>query len=223
MKTCRSKLSTFLLIGVLLLQACAGTRGNTTQTPSPSSALSITELEALYRARADSALMRVSDADVQFMTGMISHHAQALVMSAFAPANRAGRQVGTLAARIINAQKDEISFMQQWLLDRGQPIPEVNDMGRPAHTMQLPGMLSPEQLEDLEKAKGLEFDRLFLTYMIQHHQGAVAMVHELFATDGAAQDDHTFKLASDIQVDQITEVARMRDMIEALPTPGSNR
>ena len=213
MKTCSGNLGPFLLIGALLLQACAGTRGTTTQTPSPSSALSTTELEALYRARADSA----------FMTGMISHHAQALVMSAFAPANRADRQVGTLAARIINAQKDEIAFMQQWLLDRGQPVPEVNDMGRPAHAMQMPGMLSPEQLEDLEKAKGLEFDRLFLTYMIQHHQGAVTMVHELFATDGAAQDDHTFKLASDIQVDQITEVARMRDMIEALPTPGSNR
>ncbi len=223
MKTYRGNLSPFLLIGALLLQACAGTRGTTTQTPNPSSALSTTELEALYRARADSALMRVSDEDVQFMTGMISHHAQALVMSALAPENQAGRQVGTLAARIINAQKDEIAFMQQWLLDRGQPVPEVNDMGRPAHAMQMPGMLSPEQLEDLEKAKGLEFDRLFLTYMIQHHQGAVTMVHELFSIDGAAQDDHTFKLASDIQVDQITEVARMRDMIEALPTPESNR
>ena len=223
MKTCRGHLSPSLLIGALLLQACAGTRGTTIQTPSPSSALSTAELEALYRARADSALMRVSDADVQFMTGMISHHAQALVMSAFAPANRADRQVGTLAARIINAQKDEIAFMQQWLLDRGQPVPEVNDMGRTAHVMQMPGMLSPEQLEDLEKAKGLEFDRLFLTYMIQHHQGAVTMVHELFATDGAAQGDLTFKLASDIQVDQITEVARMRGMIEALPVLGPNR
>ena len=87
----------------------------------------------------------------------------------------------------------------------------------------MPGMLSPEQLEDLEKAKDLEFDRLFLTYMIQHHEGAVTMVHELFATDGAAQDDLAFKLASDIQVDQITEVARMRDMLELLPTSGPNR
>ena len=219
----RIRFSPVFLIGALLLQACTGTVGTVAQTPSPPDRLSTQELEALFRARTDSVRMRVHEADVQFMTGMISHHAQALVMSGFAPTNGSGRQVRTLAARIINAQKDEIAFMQQWLLDRGQPIPEVNDMGRPAHTMQLPGMLSPEQLEDLEKAKGLEFDRLFLTYMIQHHQGAVAMVHELFATDGAAQDDHTFKLASDIQVDQITEVARMRSMLEALPAPELNR
>jgi uncharacterized protein (DUF305 family) len=223
MKACRIHLSLTLLIGALLLQACAGTGGTAAQTPNPSAGLSTAELEALYRARADSALMRVSEADVQFMTGMISHHAQALIMSGFAPANGAARPVRTLAARIINAQKDEISFMQQWLLDRGRPAPEVDDTGHAAHAIHMPGMLSPEQLEDLEKAKDLEFDRLFLTYMIQHHQGAVTMVHELFATDGAAQDDLAFKLASDIQVDQITEVARMRSMLEALPVPEPNR
>ena len=101
-------------------------------------------------------------------------------------------------------------------------MPEVDDSGRMTHPMQMPGMLTSEQLEDLEKARGPEYDRLFLTYMIQHHEGAVTMVHELFATDGAAQDDVAFKLASDIQVDQITEIARMRRMLEALPTPQSN-
>ena len=90
------------------------------------------------------------------------------------------------------------------------------------HPMQMPGMLSSQQLERLENARGVEFDRLFLTYMIQHHEGAVTMVHELFAIDGAALDDLAFKLASDIQVDQITEVARMQSMLDALPAPEPN-
>ena len=210
------------MIAAVLLQACVGAGGTTAQTPTPPTSMSTAELEALYRARQDSALMRVSDADVQFMTGMIGHHAQALVMSGFALANDAGRQIRTLTARIINAQKDEIALMQRWLLDRGRPVPEVDDTGHMAQAMDMPGMLSPQQLEDLEKARGPEYDRLFLTYMIQHHEGAVTMVHELFATDGAAQDDVAFKLASDIQVDQITEIARMRSMLEALPTPEPN-
>lgn len=208
-----------LFIGALVLQACAGIGGSEAQTPNASTRMSNAELEALYRARQDSALMRVSDADVRFMTGMIGHHAQALVMAGFAPANDAGRQIRTLTARIINAQKDEIALMQGWLADRKRPVPEVDDRGRMTHPMQMPGMLTSEQLEDLENAHGPEYDRLFLTYMIQHHEGAVTMAHELFATDGAAQDHVAFKLASDIQVDQITEIARMRSMLEALTTP----
>ncbi|MEE2670006.1 MAG: DUF305 domain-containing protein [Gemmatimonadota bacterium] len=225
MKNFRIRFSLIFLIGGLLLQACTGTGtgGTVGQTLNPPDRLSTQELEALFRARTDSVRMRVHEADVQFMTGMISHHAQALVMSGFAPTNGSGRQVRTLAARIINAQKDEIAFMQQWLLDRRQPVPEVDETGQAVHAMHMPGMLSPEQLQNLENAKGLEFDRLFLTYMIQHHEGAVTMVYTLFATDGAALDDIAFKLASDIQVDQITEVARMRSMLEALPAPELNR
>jgi uncharacterized protein (DUF305 family) len=185
--------------------------------------MSPAELEALFRARQDSARARVSDADVQFMTGMIGHHAQALVMSGFAEGNEAGRQIRILTARIINAQTDEIGFMQQWLRERRQPVPEVDGTGHMENAMHMPGMLSPEQLEDLRNAKGLEFDRLFLTYMIQHHEGAVTMVHELFATDGAAQDDLAFKLSSDIQVDQITEIARMQSMLDAMPESQPNR
>jgi uncharacterized protein (DUF305 family) len=174
--------------------------------------------------------MQVSEADVDFMAGMIHHHAQALVMSAWAPTNGANSTIQTLAARIINAQKDEIRNMQTWLRDRGRPVPEVDDTGAvhmaqaagqmmhgADHSMHMPGMLSPEQMQELEAAQGSDFDRLFLTYMIQHHQGAVAMVHDLFATDGAAQDDLVFKIASDIQVDQITEINRMKLMLDALP------
>ncbi len=177
------------------------------------------ELEALFRARADSALVRVSEADVQFMTGMISHHSQALVMSGFAPGSGASPQIRTLTARIVNAQKDEIALMQRWLRDRGRLVPEVDDSGQVDHAMEMPGMLSPEQMDELEAARGTEFDRLFLTDMIQHHEGAVMMVHELFAGDGAALDDTAFTLASNIQVDQVTEVARMRRMLEAMPEP----
>jgi uncharacterized protein (DUF305 family) len=186
----------------------------------------LAELEAIYRARADSARMRFTKADVQFMTGMVGHHAQALVMAALAPTHGASPSIQTLAARIINAQKDEIATMQQWLRDREQPVPEVHITGTtlmvhgPDDAMHMPGMLTPDQLRELDQARGAEFDRLFLTYMIQHHGGAVTMVHDLFGTDGAAQGDVMFKLASDIQVDQKTEIARMELMLESLPATG---
>ena len=160
------------------------------------------------------------------MTGMIAHHAQALVMSRLAPSNGASPQVRTLAARIINAQQDEIELMQQWLRDREQPVPEIHIEGivlmvhgAGGHAMHshMPGMLTQEQLEDLAAARGANFDRLFLTYMIQHHAGAVYMVDELFGTDGAALDEEAFKLASGIHVDQVTEIARMEYMLDRLP------
>jgi uncharacterized protein (DUF305 family) len=232
-----SPTSTTLLLGlVLVTAACAG--GTTAgPAPAPSTPQSdLAELEALYRARQDSTRLNVSEADVAFMTGMIDHHAQALVMSALAPRNGAGPSVRTLAARIINAQKDEIRNMQTWLRDRGRPVPEVDesgtvrmpggaghDMHGAHHAGAMPGMLTPAQMEELRQAGGAGFDRLFLTYMIQHHQGAVTMVHDLFATDGAAQDDLVFKIASDIQVDQITEINRMKLMLDALPDPASDR
>lgn len=175
----------------------------------------------------DSARTRFNDADVAFVTGMISHHAQALVMARLAPTHGANPSVQTLCTRIINAQQDEIATMQQWLRDRGRPVPTVHPDGTTpgmrdvAGPMLMPGMLTPEQLQELEDARGSEFDRAFLTLMIQHHQGAVTMVHELYAQDGAAQGDLVFKLSSDIQVDQITEIDRMELMLEALPTVGA--
>jgi len=166
--------------------------------------------------------MRFTDADVRFFTGMISHHAQALVMSGLAPGHGAGSAVQTLAARIINAQNDEIHLMQRWLADRHQQVPEVHVDGLnmmihgAGGMMNMPGMLTAEQMQELDRARGGEFDRLFLTYMIQHHKGAVTMVHELFATDGAGNDELAFKLASDIQADQTTEIARMEKMLRAM-------
>jgi uncharacterized protein (DUF305 family) len=212
----------FVIVGPLTGSACASGPAPSGSTPSPAPSPQTAELEAIYQARTDSAYRDVSQADVRFMTGMIGHHGQALVMAAFAPSHGASPSVQTLCSRILNAQKDEIATMQQWLRDRGQPVPEIQITGAhmmvhgPEYTMHMPGMLSPEQLEELDAARGPEFDRLFLKYMIQHHSGAVTMVHELMNTDGAAQDNLAFKIASDIQVDQTTEIARMELMLESL-------
>jgi uncharacterized protein (DUF305 family) len=158
-------------------------------------------------------------ADIQFMDGMISHHAQALLMAGWASSHGASPAVLTLTSRITNAQQDEITGMQKWLRDRHQPVPEANPHGMMMkmdgmeHTMLMPGMLTESQLKQLDDARGKEFDRLFLTFMIQHHRGAVTMVNTLFDTYGAAQDVTVFKLASDISADQTTEIERMQKML----------
>ncbi len=206
-------------------------------SPPSAGTLSNAEIEALYRSRIEASRNRFTEADVGFMTGMIHHHAQAVEMALLAPRNGAGAEVRTLAARILNSQQDEIALMQRWLEDRDQPVPvlHVTEDGVQVHGGEahhaaghgghqgMPGMLSPGQLASLAAARGLEFDRLFLTLMIQHHRGAVTMVHDLFATDGAAQDDAVFRLASDVQVDQLTEVARMETMLERLTPGGGER
>lgn len=275
------------------------------------------EMEALFWARKDSAKMNFVQADVDFMQGMIGHHAQALVMSALAPKNGAGPEVSKLASRIINAQKDEIGLMQRWLSDRGLAVPQVyidglnlttkmgeephlefypdgkemammtseehiknhaehmangmheqhqkeknnesseHDMSHESHDMTgegmsemnheghemgdteksemdhgdhdmgnmdtmeheggmmhdhstMPGMLSQAQLEELAATKGSAFDKLFLQYMIQHHSGAITMVNTLLEADGAMEELEIGKLAGDINVDQKTEIERMR-------------
>ena len=158
-------------------------------------------------------------ADIEFMSGMISHHAQAIVMSRWAPSHGASASMLILTERIINAQQDEIAAMQRWLRDRNQPVPEARATGMRMmmngveHDMLMPGMLSEDQMKQLDQARGKEFDRLFLTFMIQHHRGAVTMVDQLFATSGAAQDITVFKMASHITADQTTEIERMQKML----------
>ncbi|MDH3733347.1 MAG: DUF305 domain-containing protein [Gemmatimonadota bacterium] len=221
MKTRHTCITT--VVFALATAACAGSTPEP-QTGPRASAEELAELERLYEARADSARMNVNEADVRFMTGMISHHAQALVMAAMAETHGASAPMLILTGRVTNAQTDEINLMQGWLRDRGRPVPEVEidgtelliDGGPP---MRMHGMLTDQQMRELDEARGTEWDRLFLTYMIQHHEGAVAMVADLFGTDGAANDDIAFKLASDIQVDQITEIRRMKLMLEELTSP----
>lgn len=189
---------------------------------SSACAQSSSDSAATARARADSARLPYTTADIQFMTGMISHHAQAVVMANMAPTHGASAAVQTLCARIINAQNDEIALMQNWLRDRNQPVPEAKPvpmkMMMNGHMMEMlmPGMLTPEQMKQLDAARGKEFDRLLLTGMIQHHQGAVQMVQQLFATPGAGQDEHVFKFANAVQVDQNTEIHRMQQMLLSL-------
>jgi uncharacterized protein (DUF305 family) len=205
----------------LLPAACSQATSASPGNAQPGSA-TLDELEAIYRARQDSARMRFTELEVRFMNGMIAHHAQAIVMSRLAPTHGANGQIQTLAARIINAQRDEIALMQQWLRDREQPVPEVHITEQDVvvhgadHSAHAPGMLTPAQLDELRRARGVEFDRLYLTYMIMHHQGAVTMVHDLFNA-GGGQDEAAFKLASDVQADQTSEIRRMELMLKALP------
>ncbi len=214
----------FLIPTLILALGCSTAQmASVQETDLSNNDTSLAELERLFRARQDSAKTVYVQADVDFMTGMIAHHAQALIMSGFAPDNEAGSQVQVLTSRIINAQKDEIVTMQNWLRDRDEPVPEIHIDGTmlmihgvDEEHHHMPGMLSQEQLDELKAARGAEFDRLFLTYMIQHHKGAVTMVDVLFSTDGAALDDLAFKVGSDIQVDQLTEIARMERMLDRI-------
>jgi uncharacterized protein (DUF305 family) len=162
-----------------------------------------------------------SDADVDFMSGMIPHHAQAVIMAGWAPSHGARHDVAVLCERIVVGQRDEIHLMQTWLRDRGLPAPDehstrmhmkmANGM---EHDMLMPGMLSDEEMAALDRSRGPEFDRLFLEGMIRHHQGAIDMVDVLFKAYGGAQDEVVFKFANDVYADQSIEIDRMKLMLE---------
>jgi uncharacterized protein (DUF305 family) len=177
---------------------------------------------AAQATAADSGRPPFNAADVRFMSGMIDHHAQAILIAGWAPSHGANASVRALCERIVVGQRDEIGLMQRWLRERGLPVPDGNashahDMPGMDHSAALmPGMLTPTQLAQLDAARGPEFDRLFLTFMIQHHQGAITMVNELFSANGATLDDLIFKYASDVNVDQTTEINRMGRMLAAM-------
>ena len=214
------------LIAALSLAGCGGAqRSQAGVSPEPKPA-GQADISAIAKAKADSARYPFTEADVHFMSAMIGHHAQAIVISDWAPTHGADAAVRRLAERIINAQQDEIATMQRWLRDRGQPVPEASATGMKMKMnghehpstgsgMLMPGMLTEDQMRQLDQARGREFDRLFLTFMIQHHKGAVSMVQDLFASKGAGQDETVFKFATDVSVDQSTEIARMEKMLAA--------
>jgi uncharacterized protein (DUF305 family) len=160
-----------------------------------------------------------TEADVHFMSGMIPHHAQAVKMALLVPDRADHRQVKLLAERILVSQTDEIKLMQQWLTDRGREAPAADAThhrmkhGDVVHDMLMPGMLSDDEMKQLGAAKGRAFDRLFLSFMIKHHEGALTMVKDLFDSWGAAQDDDVYLFASDVQADQEFEIARMHDLL----------
>ncbi|HJQ10310.1 MAG TPA: DUF305 domain-containing protein [Gemmatimonadaceae bacterium] len=219
----KTRLSGIAAALALSVAACSNATKSTSTSTSPVVAAPTlspeAEAAAIAQARADSIRKPYTAADVEFMSHMIHHHAQAIVMARWAPTHGASPAVQRLADRIINAQLDEIGTMQAWLRDRRQPVPEATpggvmmNMNGMQHEMLMPGMLTDSQMKELDAARGPEFDRLFLTYMIQHHKGAVSMVKELFDTYGAGIDDLVFKFASDVNVDQTTEIARMEKLL----------
>jgi uncharacterized protein (DUF305 family) len=178
-------------------------------------------LPATMRAK----LPPASPADVQFMQGMIMHHAQAVEMTALMESHTENKDLRSLGARISRSQSDEIKFMKRWLASRGQPssMHDMSDMKMSHENMShesmglMPGMLTSAQMEALRKARGEEFDHLFLTGMIQHHGGALTMVKDLFDTAGAGQDAELFNFATDVDSGQRAEIRIMQSMLEKKP------
>ena len=171
------------------------------------------------------------EADVHFMQGMIMHHAQAVEMTALMGARTHNKNLLAFGKRISISQTDEIQFMRQWLEDRGKAVPTEHDRMEHMSHMQgadhmermdmgsmpmMPGMLTPEQMQALAKASGAEFDRLFLTGMIQHHTGALIMVEDLFDQPAAGQDGQLFDFATDVDNTQTAEIKIMQGMLKTL-------
>jgi len=174
-------------------------------------------------ATMDSAARAFAPADVEFMSGMIPHHAQAVQMAGWAPSHGARADVQRLCERIVVAQKDEIRMMRRWLGERAQDVPDslsqrhVMKMAGMVHETMMPGMLTDDEMAALGKARGSEFDRLFLVGMIRHHRGAIAMVDELFSHGNAGHDETVFRFANDVVSDQSAEIQKMLVMLETVP------
>ncbi len=179
-------------------------------------------------------------ADVQFMQGMIAHHAQALAMVALIPSRTGRDDMRQIGRRIEISQRDEIAMMQRWLAAHGEAVPTLdsNDVAHmPGMDMRgmdmrgmdmpemplMPGMLTAEQMRQLAAASGPEFDRLFLQGMIGHHRGALTMVAQLFATPGGGQASDIFRFASDVDTDQRAEIERMQSLLDAAPAHAQSR
>ena len=158
--------------------------------------------------------------DVEFMQGMITHHAQAVEMVDLIGSRTENKDLRLIGARISKSQFDEMAFMKRWLEARGEPVsspmPGMHDHASDHH-MLMPGMLSPKQMDALRKTKGAEFDRLFLTGMIQHHNGALMMVEDLFNAAGAGQDAELFTFATDVDSGQRAEIRTMQTLLDKKP------
>ena len=197
-------------LAVILTLATVPTTGAAAQSVSP--------------AAQAAARPRHTAADVQFMQGMIAHHAQAVRMSALVPSRTSRQDIRMLAERIDVSQQDEIAWMQTWLADRREAVPAADaghaHPGASEQPVLMPGMITPQELAQLEASKGVAFDRLFLTHMIRHHEGAITMVKQLFGSPGAGQEPWLFEFATDVDADQRAEIDRMRAILESLPGGG---
>jgi uncharacterized protein (DUF305 family) len=174
-------------------------------------------------AAAEKAAMAFTPADVEFMTGMVPHHAQAIRMARWCPTHGARADITLFCSKIDIAQTDEIRLMRHWLGERALPVPDsmatrhLMKMGDMVHEVLMPGMLTDEQMAALDKARGSAFDRLFLTGMISHHQGAIDMVHELLRQPGSGSELTVWRFATDVEADQTAEIGRMYIMLETVP------
>jgi uncharacterized protein (DUF305 family) len=164
------------------------------------------------REAADVSQIQTTATDVRFMQGMIGHHAQALEMTALLPSRTAREDMRLLARRIELSQADEMAMMRRWLTVRGQTVPDPHAHHAPGAAL-MPGMLTSDEMRRLEEATGGEFDRLFLQFMIRHHDGALTMVNDLFSATGAGQEPEIFAFASDVDTDQRIEIDRMSAML----------
>ena len=200
-----------MTVGVAVLAtACASARP---PAPAPSSNSAATAASGTVRVRNG-----YTAADVKFMQGMIGHHRQALTMAALVPTRTTRRDFGLMAERITLSQESEIAQMQRWLQHRHEALPaeDAHVHAVMGHGEMMPGMLTAAELSQLESARGVEFERLFLQLMIKHHEGALHMVKQLYATPGSGQEPELFILASDVDADQTAEIRRMRALLAQL-------
>lgn len=196
------------LFALVTMAAACATGGGPAPAPAPTP-----EHEHMTEPLPATAGPGYTVADVRFMQDMIGHHAQALTMAGLAPGRGASDHLMMLVEKIDISQRDEIAMMKAWLVDRGQAVPDENRMPM-MHDM--PGMLKAGQMAQLEAARGAEFERLFLTFMIQHHEGAIEMVDTLFASAGAGQDPDIFRFATDVAADQLDEIDQMQHLLSTL-------
>jgi len=223
MRNVRQSAGAAILLSLATAAACKTTSAGSSQPPivQPGPPGQSSQNVAAKQA-SDLSKVQATDADIKFMQGMIHHHAQALDMVALLDKNTNSDDMRKLGERIRISQHDEIGMMQRWLRARGQDAPDPHAMHMPGmpgmdHDMvMMPGMLTAEEMEHLASLKGVDFDRAFLTGMIKHHGGALAMVKALFATPGAGQESVIFAFASDVEADQQMEIDRMNNMLAAL-------
>ena len=212
MKISRLRLRATVLVASLAAAGCAGANATTTASPATLGGNPATAAAGPL----------VNEGDAAFMKGMIPHHAQAVLIAGWAPSHGARDDVQRLCERIVVAQRDEIKLMQDWLRMKGQTVPAADakgmmmNMGGMMHEMLMPGMLTDEQLKELDAARGSQFDRLFLQAMIRHHLGAISMVDDLEKVDGARQDETVFRFSQDVYADQTTEIERMEKMLATI-------
>jgi uncharacterized protein (DUF305 family) len=205
-------------VSIALLATALGMRAAAQAPPVAPAAAGAPAARATRSPRAPGDTGRsYTAADVHFMSGMILHHAQAVLIAGWAPTHDASPSLRALCERVVVGQRDEIGLLQRWLADRHEGVP-AGDSSHPmtmAGMELMPGMLTAEQLARLDHARGSEFDRLFLRYMIQHHQGAITMVNDLFGSQGG-EEETVYRMAANIFADQTTEIDRMQRMLATL-------